>query len=98
MSALSTMPFGKHKGSPLSAVPAEYLTWLAGKLDELRDPFRTALVAELARRASAIGPRPTAPSTARREADAACVICGLGETLAQPLERAHPACVAEPAL
>jgi hypothetical protein len=98
VSALSTMPFGKHKGSPLSAVPGDYLTWLAGKLDELRDPFRTALVAELARRASASGPTPPAPSTARREADAACVICGLAGSTAQPLEPAHRACVAEPAL
>lgn len=44
------MPFGRYRGEPLSALPDDYLAWLAG-LDDLRPPLRPALEAELARRA-----------------------------------------------
>lgn len=27
----SPMPFGKHKGTPMGKVPAEYLDWLIGQ-------------------------------------------------------------------
>jgi uncharacterized protein (DUF3820 family) len=40
------MPFGKHKGKPLSAVPRDYLEWLAGKDSigtELGDAIRVLL-------------------------------------------------------
>ena len=38
----SVMPFGKHKGLPLSEVPSDYKRWLLGKGDI--DPYlRTAL-------------------------------------------------------
>jgi hypothetical protein len=85
VSALSAMPFGKYKGTPLSAVPADYLTWLAGKLDELREPLRGALVTELARRASAMGARTKATAPTTPEEDAVCAICGLGATASRPV-------------
>lgn len=46
---MKTMPFGKHKGQPLAEVPTTYLRWLAG-LDDLREPLRSAVHAELDRR------------------------------------------------
>ena len=42
-----TLPFGKHKGKPLSAVPRDYLGWVtscgAGISDELRDSIKLRL-------------------------------------------------------
>src|SRR2546425_95534 len=67
------MLFGKHAGVPLAELPGGYLSWLETKLDTWRDPFRSALVAELARRNGGgrgqerkpVGPSaPTAASTA----------------------------------
>jgi len=40
------MPFGKHKGRPLSDVPTDYLCWLLDECD-LRPGFRRAVDAEL---------------------------------------------------
>ena len=40
------MPFGKHKGRPLSQVPRDYLTWMLGKdgiTTELREAIRLQL-------------------------------------------------------
>ncbi len=34
----ASLPFGKHRGQPLSAVPVSYLRWLAGTADNL-DPW-----------------------------------------------------------
>src|SRR5712692_6419167 len=45
----SRMPFGKYKGTLLSAVPDDYLTWVATWHD-LRDPLRTAILREGERR------------------------------------------------
>ena len=28
------MPFGKHRGAPMSALPTEYLLWMAGSMRE----------------------------------------------------------------
>ncbi len=28
---MNTMPFGKHKGTPLSELPIDYIWWLNGK-------------------------------------------------------------------
>lgn len=39
------MPFGKHKGKPLSKIETTYLDWLIGK--DLRDPLKTAVEQEL---------------------------------------------------
>lgn len=43
------MPFGKFRGSPLSELPDGYLEWL-GSLDNLREPLRSGVHAELRRR------------------------------------------------
>jgi hypothetical protein len=42
------MPFGKHKGLPLSKLPYEYLLWL--RTADLRDPLDTAVDDEYQRR------------------------------------------------
>lgn len=47
---MSTMPFGKHRGKPLSELPGDYLDWLGSNLGEWRESFRSALTAELTRR------------------------------------------------
>jgi hypothetical protein len=100
------MPFGKHRGAPLSELPGGYLNWLADKLDEWRDPFRSALAAELERRKGptlpgvATAPPATAapPTAARRraaesQAPTVCDICGLGPTADRPL--VHASCVTD---
>lgn len=43
------MPFGLHKGKPLSALPDDYFEWLLSNID-LREPLRSAVVTEAARR------------------------------------------------
>jgi hypothetical protein len=47
---MTTMPFGKHIGAPLSELPIDYIWWLNEK--DIRDPLRSALDAELERRDS----------------------------------------------
>jgi hypothetical protein len=44
-----TMPFGKFKGTPLTAINDHYLLWLA-TLDVLRDPLLSSVNAEMDRR------------------------------------------------
>jgi len=41
---IQRMPFGKHRGKPLSEVPADYMDWLLGRdiEDELRSALRSA--------------------------------------------------------
>jgi Putative quorum-sensing-regulated virulence factor len=46
------MPFGKHKGRPISALPTGYLCWLT-TLDDLKWYLREAVEAELERRPDA---------------------------------------------
>jgi hypothetical protein len=43
------MPFGKHRGTPLEDLPAEYLLWL-GCLPDLRQPLLGAVLREMGRR------------------------------------------------
>jgi hypothetical protein len=43
------MPFGKHKGQLLSELPLSYLLWLS-ELDDLREPLRSFVDAEMDRR------------------------------------------------
>jgi hypothetical protein len=45
--ATIVMPFGKHKGRPLDAMPTDYLRWLVN-LPNLRPAMRWAVVEELA--------------------------------------------------
>ena len=57
------MPFGRHRGEPLSALPDSYLWWLAS-LPNLRPPLRGAVLAEIGRRVAGAyaGPAEGAPS------------------------------------
>lgn len=43
------MPFGRFAGVELCDLPDDYLEWL-GSLGDLRDPLRSAVAAEIARR------------------------------------------------
>ena len=44
------MPFGEYRGAELCEIPSAYLKWLPD-LDGLRDPLKTAVEVESARRA-----------------------------------------------
>ena len=46
---MESMPFGKHRGKPLSEIPYSYLCWLRRKPD-LRDPLWSAVIREVNRR------------------------------------------------
>jgi hypothetical protein len=103
MSPVTTMPFGRHRGAPLNELPSDYVEWLGGKLDERREPFRSALASELERRNGQARPGvgdgrpptsvPRAPAR-RRAAESpreiVCNICGLGATAQRPL--VHMSC------
>jgi hypothetical protein len=97
-SPASTMPFGKYKGTPLGELPRAYVDWFGDKLDEWREPFRSALAAEIARRRGAPADaanrvsaplrqpaRPRAPEPGGRQK---CDICGLPQTVDRPLVHA----------
>ena len=98
------MPFGKYRGTALSELPSWYVEWLGDKLAEWREPFRSFLVAELARRkgetlpgvvnGSAPSPAPRAPARRRASespASTVCDVCGLGPTAQKPL--VHESCL-----
>jgi putative quorum-sensing-regulated virulence factor len=98
------MPFGRHAGTPLAELPGGYLSWLETKLDSWRDPFRAALLAELARRrkttpASPANGPPRVPARRGSEhrpaselpARTVCDRCGLPATAQKPL--VHEACL-----
>lgn len=74
---MTVMPFGKHKGRPLSELPEQYLLWLAS-LDDLRPPLRLAVDSEVRRReaASAATPRRERLDDAATEAAARIVTQG----------------------
>jgi hypothetical protein len=104
---MTTMPFGKYRGQPLAELPSGYVDWLQSKIDEWRDPFRSALVAELERRkgsttttatatADHATRRPVRRLSARRTtpeltASTVCDICGLRGTAERPL--VHESCL-----
>lgn len=41
--AVTKMPFGKHRGEPLSALPDSYVSWLLTKADNIDDDLRFSL-------------------------------------------------------
>jgi hypothetical protein len=47
---MATMPFGKHKGEPLSEIPDDYLEWLLSGEITLRPWLREAITTERIRR------------------------------------------------
>lgn len=51
-----TLPFGKHKGQPLSEIPVRYLSWLCTR-PELFEKTRTLVEAELDRRRMTLAKR-----------------------------------------
>jgi uncharacterized protein (DUF3820 family) len=55
--AATTLPFGRHKGEPLSDVPTSYLQWAAREC-KLSSGLRAALALELARRGAPAPPQP----------------------------------------
>jgi len=95
------MPFGKHRGVLLSELPGGYVQWLGGKLADWREPFKSALAAELARRKGETLPgvngpaaTPAPQASARRRAaelpaPTVCDVCGLGPTAQRPLVHAN---------
>jgi hypothetical protein len=52
-----TLPFGRHRGTPLPEVPAGYLRWLLAEA-KLSSGLRTALAAELQARGVEVPPAP----------------------------------------
>jgi len=48
------MPFGKHRGKPVSELPDDYLEWLSDPARQLRGPLAGAVAAEVARRKGGI--------------------------------------------
>jgi hypothetical protein len=44
------MPFGKHRGKPLSRIDDDYLQWLLGECTNLPDYLREAVLDELTKR------------------------------------------------
>jgi hypothetical protein len=70
------LPFGQFKGTPIADVDVGYLKWLS-ELEYLRDPLKTAVLKELARRAQpalpAVAPAPPSVSPSGRHQ---CPSCG----------------------
>ena len=95
------MQFGKHKGKPLSEIPAGYLTWILENVPTLYPDTRAAIEAYIGRpvpatsgegQAAEPAARRPAPRRAAAPAPAAeCSICGLAGTEERPL--VHARCV-----
>lgn len=43
------MPFGAHKGTPLTQLPSDYLLWVGG-LNDLRQPLLGQILREMGKR------------------------------------------------
>lgn len=42
----AVMAFGKHAGMPISKLPSGYLWWLATKAEHIKEPMKSAILAE----------------------------------------------------
>jgi len=104
--SLTTMPLGKYRGTLLGELPPGYLDWLGSKLDTWREPFHSALAAEITRRkgnstsTTANGATPASARqarttirrpTAEHPASVVCDVCALGLTGQRPL--VHASCL-----
>jgi DNA polymerase III epsilon subunit-like protein len=49
---LRSLPFGKHRGRPIDAVPTDYLEWLVKAATSISDDARLTVKAELERRSA----------------------------------------------
>jgi hypothetical protein len=67
------MPFGKHKGTLLSALPDDYLDWIATR-DDLRDPLRAALAHERRLRHHTLEPQLRAGRLQEAQARGFCLV------------------------
>lgn len=65
--AALVMPFGKHRGQPLSQLPDVYLLWLAC-LDNLRQPLLNHVLTEMDRRLNKKEIRQDDPHTDKQSA------------------------------
>jgi hypothetical protein len=74
-----TIPFGRHKGQPLSAVPASYLSWLLATV-KLSSGLCGAVADELRRRGL------TPPATPPPPPEPACRRCGCSRLVYQKAE------------
>lgn len=71
------MPFGRYRGTALTNVPVDYLQWLT-TLQNLRQPLRNAVEAELLARAARQSPPPPPPRNRCPNPDVAYEIVSTG--------------------
>lgn len=74
MSDPTIMPFGKHKGVAVGALPDDYLRWLT-TLDDLRDPVASVVRREALRRWPDEKPPTTSASTPPKRSAVAMTTC-----------------------
>jgi len=80
------MPFGRHRGTPLSEVPLDYLLWIRDR--DLREPLRTRVHLECERRLDGERGAAPAPALPLDVVDAAARIVSAG--LRAEAKRVHP--------
>jgi hypothetical protein len=75
---ITVLPFGRHKGRPLTEVPTDYLQWLLRSI-KLSSGLRAALADELTRRGIQAPDPPPRPEPACRRCPGARYRCLWGE-------------------